>query len=31
VREKMEQLGKKYGFDPKQMKGISPKTGEVTL
>jgi len=31
VREKMVELGKKYGFDPKEMKGISSETGEVLL
>lgn len=30
VRAKMDELGKKYGFDPRQMKGISSKTGEVS-
>ena len=29
VRHKMDELGKKYGFDPKLMKGINFKTGEV--
>lgn len=29
VRAKMDDLGKKYGFDPKKIKGISSKTGEV--
>ena len=31
VRDKMDELGKKYGFDPRKMKGISNKTGEVSL
>jgi hypothetical protein len=31
VRTKMDELGKKYGFDPEKMKGISNKTGEVSL
>lgn len=31
VRRKMEELGKKYGFEPKKMKGISKKTGEITI
>jgi len=28
VRSKMDELGKKYGFDPRKIKGIK-KTGEV--
>lgn len=28
VSQKMDELGKKYGFDPKKMKGINKKTGE---
>lgn len=31
VREKMDELGKKYGFNPKSMRGIDKKTGEVTF
>ena len=31
VRRKMDVLGKKYGFDPKKMKGIKKKTGEIVL
>lgn len=31
VREKMDELGLKYGFDPKKMKGIDGETGEVLL
>jgi len=31
VRRKMDALGKKYKFDPRQMKGINKKTGEVRL
>lgn len=31
AREKMDELGVKYGFDPKKMKGIDGKTGEVRL
>jgi len=31
VRRKMDELGKKYGFNPKEMKGINPKTGEVSF
>jgi len=31
VRAKMDELGKKYGFDPRTMKGISSKTGEVSV
>lgn len=31
VREKMDELSKKYGFDPKAMKGIDPETGEIKL
>lgn len=29
VRNKMAELGKKYGFDPTKMKGIASETGEV--
>ena len=29
VRRKMDELGKKYGFDPKKMKGFNRKTGEI--
>ena len=29
VRHKMDELGKKYGFDPRTMKGIDFKTGEL--
>jgi len=31
VKAKMDELGKKYGFDPSQMKGINKKTGEIGL
>jgi len=31
VRQKMDELGKKYGFDPRKMKGINKKTGEIAL
>lgn len=31
VRKKMDELGKKYGFDPRKMKGIDSKSGEVHL
>ena len=31
VREKMQELGEKYGFDPEKMKGIDPETGEILL
>lgn len=31
VRYKMEELGKKYGFDPRKMKGINKKTGEIHI
>lgn len=29
VRDKWLELGKKYGFEPSQVKGISTETGEV--
>ena len=29
VRGKMDELGKKYGFDPKKMKGFNRETGEI--
>ena len=31
VRKKMDELGEKYGFDPKRIRGISKKTGEVFI
>lgn len=31
VRAKMDELGQKYGFNPKEMKGIDGQTGEVLL
>ena len=31
VREKWQELGKKYGFDPLEVKGILTVTGEVVL
>lgn len=31
VRRKMVELGKKYDFDPRKMRGISKKTGEIHL
>lgn len=30
VRRKMDELGKKYGFDPSKM-GINAETGEVVI
>jgi len=30
-RAKMFKLGKKYGFNPKTIRGIDSKTGEVVL
>ena len=31
VRRKFDELGKKYGFNPKQIKGINKVTGEILL
>lgn len=31
VRAKFKELGEKYGFDPEDIKGIDPETGEVLL
>lgn len=31
VRAKMDDFGKKYGFDPKKIRGINKQTGEVSL
>jgi len=31
VRAKFKELGEKYSFDPKDIKGIDPETGEVLL
>lgn len=31
VKKKMDELGEKYGFNPREMKGINKKTGEVHL
>lgn len=31
VRRKMDELGVKYGFDPRKMQGINKKTGEVLI
>ena len=31
VREKWKELGVEYGFEPASVKGIDPKTGEVTV
>ena len=31
VREKMDELGKKYKFNPETMKGIDKKTGEIII
>lgn len=31
VRDKWHELGRKYGFDPTQVKGIDTKTGEVLI
>lgn len=31
VRKKFDELGRKYGFNPKQIKGISPADGTVFL
>jgi hypothetical protein len=31
VRAKWDELGRKYGFDPREVKGISTETGEVLL
>ena len=31
VRERMDELGTQYGFDPKKMRKINSKTGEVSV
>ena len=31
VRNFMDELGKKYSFNPAQMKGIDKETGEISL
>ena len=31
VRNEMDELGNKYGFDPKKMRGINTETGEVYI
>lgn len=31
VRKRLEELGEKYGFDPRQMKGVNKESGEVAL
>ena len=31
LRGEIDALGKKYGFDPKKMKGIHSQTGEVLI
>lgn len=31
VRAKWQELGRKYGFNPTQVRGIDPNTGEVFI